>query len=75
MKVIPIGTNVVCNDIFEGTVIQISIKGNEHITYEVQQTREDSVISFWFHSYEITSKHRLRTIIELIIWHQLWGNC
>ena len=62
-NVIQVGTKVTVNEVFEGVIVSICVR-KDNFTYEVQQTREDGVITIWSYEWEITSSHNKRSIIN-----------
>lgn len=56
MVLIKIGAEVEVNNALNGIIVQINIKGNS-VIYEVQQTLEDDIRSFFVYDWEITSSH------------------
>jgi len=63
IKIIPIGTKVEVNNFFKGIIISVSIR-KEAIVYEIQKTTKDGIIVIWSNHWEITSKHKEKTIIN-----------
>lgn len=63
IKVIPIGTKVELNNKFNGMILSISIR-KDTVVYEVQKTTEDNIFFIWANEWEITSKHKQKSIIN-----------
>lgn len=60
--IIPVGEKVVVNNEFHAMVIAVCIKKNT-IEYQVQQTTDTSVSSYWVLDWEITSTHKKKSLI------------
>jgi len=62
-KIISIGEKVTVNNVFDGMVIEASLKKNS-VTYRVQQTNDDGFNTIWAEDWEITSKHHEVSVVR-----------
>lgn len=65
-NIIPIGTEVIVNNNFEGVIVSVSIRMNS-INYEVQKTTESGLYAFWVADWEITSNHKMDLSVASLI--------
>ena len=53
---------------YTGTIIEISISGNNTIQYNIRYINEDNVIqSQWVFNFEVTSNSKKRTVLNMLM--------
>ena len=53
---------------YTGTIIEISISGNNTVQYNIRYTNEDNAIqSQWVFDFEVTSSSKKRTVFSMLM--------
>ena len=53
---------------YTGTIIEISISGNNSIQYNIRYINEDNVIQLqWVFDFEVTSKSKNKTVLNMLM--------